>query len=151
MSPAIEPYPESIQPITSQPVSLMSILILSSHQHLDLAGGIYLSGFLAKLLYEFLSIATHATCPAHPIVLDSMTIIITGEEYKLWSGLFYAVWCILLLIQFQICKSNTNTGSASCSPSRGNCWGECWKWNCFESPTAITGLSWRIIKNCIPN
>jgi hypothetical protein len=49
VGPAIESYRESIQPITSQPVSLMSILILSFHQHLNLVALVYLSGLLAKL------------------------------------------------------------------------------------------------------
>jgi hypothetical protein len=52
----------------------------------------------------------HAACPAHPTLLDFMTLIISWEESKLRSVLLYTVWCTLLLLHFQICKSTPKYG-----------------------------------------
>jgi hypothetical protein len=73
----------SIQSIPSYPVSLRSILILSTHQQLGLPCGRFPSSFSTNILYAFSPI--RATCHTHLIHLDFIILIILGEEYKLWS------------------------------------------------------------------
>jgi hypothetical protein len=62
---------------TPHPVSLRSILILSSHLELCLPSGLSLYVFQPKyfVLVLFLISPMRATCPAHPILLDLITRI----------------------------------------------------------------------------
>jgi hypothetical protein len=65
---------------TSHPVSLASILILSSHLRLYFPCGLFPSAFSIKILYEFLISYTRATYPTHLILRDFIIAQITQEQ-----------------------------------------------------------------------
>jgi hypothetical protein len=64
---------------TSYPISLIKILILTSHLLLDLTYDIFPLGLRNNILYAFLS------CPTHLILLGPITLIICCEQQELWS------------------------------------------------------------------
>jgi len=47
---------------------------------------LFSSGFLTKILYATLVPPTCATFPAHLILVNVITLVLFGEEYKLWSS-----------------------------------------------------------------
>jgi len=77
-----------IQYTPSLPVSPRSILILSSHLGVSLPTGLFPSGLTTTLLNAFLFSPRRATCPAHRILHDLITLTIFGEVYKLRSSSF---------------------------------------------------------------
>jgi hypothetical protein len=58
----------SIQSTPLHPVSLRSILILSSHLQLGLPSCVFPTGFHTRILYEFIFSPIRAACPAHLIL-----------------------------------------------------------------------------------
>ena len=85
--PTTCPYPEPHQSSPCSPPHFLKIhLILSSHLCQGLPSDLFPSGCPTKTLYTPISYPIHATCPAHLILLDLITWIIYGKEYKSLSS-----------------------------------------------------------------
>jgi hypothetical protein len=69
-----------IKSVTSYPISLRSILILSSHLRIGLQSGLFPS-----------SLPMRAACLAILILLDFITPLVYGEAYKLWSTSLFSL------------------------------------------------------------
>jgi hypothetical protein len=101
-----------IQSIPSHPISLRSILMLSTYLRLGLPSGLFPSGFPPNILYAFILSPISATFPAHLILLNLIILIILGEDYKLWSSslcTFFKLTAFLIQISRSIFKKCPTT------------------------------------------
>jgi hypothetical protein len=110
----------------SHPISILSILVLRSHPHLDFPSGLFPSGFPTKFFYEFLIPSIRATCVAHLIFLDMINLIISGDVYKLLSICLNLVTC------------NKSRDSSVGVVTRLRAW-----WSSFQS--SIPGRGWEFL------
>jgi hypothetical protein len=83
--PSHGPYPEPVRsslhhPIPSHPISLRSILILSTYLHLDLPTVLFPSGFRTDIIYAFLFTPIRAACPDHSYSLIHHTNYVLGRS-----------------------------------------------------------------------
>ena len=78
--PATCPHPEPDQPTASQFLKIHLNIILQS-----MPGSLSLR-FPTKILYIPPLSPTHATCPTHLIILDFITRIIFGDQYRTLSS-----------------------------------------------------------------
>jgi hypothetical protein len=74
---------QTIQSITPHPISPRSILILSTHLHLELPTGLIPSMFPTNILYACFSFSIHTTCPVHCALLHLIILTKLREECKL--------------------------------------------------------------------
>jgi hypothetical protein len=79
-----------IQSTTSNPVSVISILILYSNLLQGLTSVTFPSGFRTKTVYHLFLSSIRTTCPAHHIVLDFITRITFIEKYRAWRSSLYS-------------------------------------------------------------
>jgi hypothetical protein len=77
-------------------ISLRTIFILSSHLYPGLPSGFVTYGFLKKILYQCFISPYNFSCPVFLILLYLVTLIIFGEEYKLWSCPLHSFFSKLL-------------------------------------------------------
>jgi hypothetical protein len=73
-----------IQFTPPHPISLRSILILSTLLYLGLCSGLFPSDYSTKILYVVLFVSMRAAFPAHLILLDMIILIVLDDEYELW-------------------------------------------------------------------
>jgi hypothetical protein len=83
--PLIMSWASWIQSTTSHPITLRHILMLPSNLCLGFSSVFFCSDFSTEMLYAFLNFTVSATCPAHHILVDFITLIIFGKEHKFWS------------------------------------------------------------------
>jgi hypothetical protein len=79
-------WARSIQFIPPNPISLTSVLILSTHLRLGPPTGPFLLAFPPISYMHSASLPVWAKWPSHFIRRDLIILIILGEVYKLWSS-----------------------------------------------------------------
>jgi hypothetical protein len=94
-----------MNPVIFHPIFLRSSLILSSPLRLGLPSGLFPLGFPTKILYPLLISTIRATFRAHSILLYLITLIISGEAYKLRSSSL----CIFNLCSSPYCERPGST------------------------------------------
>jgi hypothetical protein len=91
-------WARSIHSIPSQPISLKSIIELSTHLRLGLPSCLFHSGLPINILYAFLFAPIRATSPAHLIFLYFIIIIMFDENgYTLLSLRWRTVYFLYTL------------------------------------------------------
>lgn len=81
------PFLSQMNPVHTQNyISLRPILTLSSHLHLDFPYAPFPSGVPPEILYQYFNSHMHSTFCTHLILLDLITLVIFGTQYKLWSS-----------------------------------------------------------------
>jgi len=83
-----------------KPISLRSILILSSHLRLGIPNGLFPPDFSTKILYTFLILPTRATWPTNTSSLRFIIILLSHLRLGLPSGLFLLAFLIKILFAF---------------------------------------------------
>jgi hypothetical protein len=63
--------------------SYLRLILISTHLRHDLSSGLFSSGFLTNVLHAFLFYSIRATCLVRLVLLDSIILVMLGEEYKL--------------------------------------------------------------------
>jgi hypothetical protein len=86
---------------SSHPTSLRSILIYYLTIYACFPSSLFPSGFPIKILYALIIYPMRATCSAFLILLDLITLIISGEVYKLRSYSTYSMELKNTLIKFK--------------------------------------------------
>jgi hypothetical protein len=93
-----------IQSITPNHVSRRTVLISSSHLRLRVPNYLFPSGCHTKTLQAIRFVSIRDTWPANCMHLDSIILIISGQQYKLRSSSL----CSFLLPPVMSCSFNLN-------------------------------------------